>query len=100
MKEEDPSKLAKDFRRIDSINIGTPGHWWSSYESKKSFQAPEIDPGKLNLNKPQDFLIFLKALGNGENRSLNFLEKIPPKRMEELKKIHAQFEIHFGLLRR
>jgi len=98
MTEEDRNERDKDFHRINSINIGTPGHWWGSYEQKNSKETPEIDPGKLNLNKAEDFLLFLDAVSHGETKSLNFLKKIPEVRKEELKKMHSQFEGFFFLL--
>ena len=98
MTEEDRNERDKDFHRINSVNIGTPGHWWGSYEQKKSKETPEIDPGKLNLNKAEDFLLFLNAVSNGHIKALNFLKKIPQERKEELKKIHSQFEGFFSLL--
>lgn len=98
MSEEDKNERDKDFRRIDSINLGTPGHWWNNYDQENSGQNQEIDPNKLNLNDTQDFLLFLKALTSGEQKAIVFLQKIPKDRLEELKKIHSQLEGFFPLL--
>lgn len=100
MSEEKEDKVERDndFRRIDSINLGTPGHWWNNYDQKNSDQTQEIDPSKLNLNEAQDFLLFLKALNSGEQKAIAFLQKIPKDRLEELKKIHSQLEGFFPLL--
>jgi hypothetical protein len=98
MSEENKSERDKDFRRIDSVNIGTSGHWWNNYDQKNSDQAQEIEPSKLNLNETQDFLLFLKALTTGEKKAVDFLRKIPKDRLEELKKIHSQLEGFFPVL--
>lgn len=93
------SERDKDFRRINSINLGTPGHWWNDYSSQEnSAQTQEIEPSKLNLNTAEDFLKFLNALNRGEQKSFVFLHKIPQERKDELKRIHAQFAGFFALL--
>lgn len=96
--KEDKSERDKDFRRIDSINLGTPGHWWNSYDQPKSQVEQEIDPSKLNLNEVQDFLLFLEALTRGEKKAIDFLRKIPQERLEELKKRYSHLEAFFSVL--
>jgi len=92
------SERDKDFRRINSINLGTPGHWWSDYEQRNINETSQIDPGKLNLNQTADFLLFLRAIANGEQKSISFLKKIPKQRKAELKTLHSQLEGFFFLL--
>lgn len=96
---ENKSERDKDFRRIDSINLGTPGHWWNNYDDlEKPKKVQEIEPSKLKLNETQDFLLFLEALTRGEQKAVAFLQKIPKDRMEELKRIHAHLEGFFSVL--
>ncbi len=83
------SERDKDLRRIHSINTGTPGHEWFNREMDSLKETQEIDPSKLNLENAKDFLIFLRALGEGEEKSLNFLSKIPKERIQNLKQKYA-----------
>jgi len=83
------NNLDKDLRRIYSINRGTPGHEWFNREMDSLKETQEIDPSKLNLENAKDFLIFLRALGEGEEKSLNFLSKIPKERIQNLKQKYA-----------
>lgn len=92
------SERDKDLRRIRSINVGTPGHKWFNREVASPKEIQEIDPSKLNLNVAEDFLEFLNALNQGEQKSLTFLEKIPQERKDELKQIHTQFSGFFAIL--
>lgn len=95
---EEERKREEDIRRINSINIGTPGHWWGDYKKEKSKVEPEVDPGKFNLNDPRDFLLFLEALGKGDQKALDFLKEIPKDRIAELKKLHSHLEGFFTAL--
>lgn len=82
------SKEEDDRKRDASIHFSTPGHWWSGYGERNRSQDVEIDPGTLNLNDIQDFLKFLAAINRGEKKSINFLSRMPAKRISQLKATH------------
>lgn len=79
-----------EYRRIDSIHAGTPGHWWSAHYHETSNEEVEIDPSRLNLEDVQDFLKLLQALTAGQEAALNFVERIPDWRKTELREMHAE----------
>lgn len=82
-----PSKEDDARKRDDSINIATPGHWWSGYRNEQP-KVIELNPGNLNLNDVQDFLKFLGALNRGEQKAHTFLSRMPQRRIDQLKSIH------------
>jgi len=100
MNIEDRRKWNDDLRRIRAINDGTPGHEWMSrgLNDKNNQHNYEIDPSKLNLNEPEDFLQFLQALLREEVRARGFLSKIPATRLDQLKQRYAHLNNFFFLL--
>lgn len=90
--------LRKHLRRDESINKATPGHRWFPSESPQSVAALEINPSKLNLDNVQDFLKFLNALADGEEKSLAFLSKISQERIQFLKQKHSHLSSFFPVL--
>lgn len=49
----------------------------------------ELDPSRLDLDQVGDFLKFLAALSANQKKSKDFLQRIPPERIQALKQKHA-----------
>jgi gas vesicle GvpC-like protein len=86
----------KAFKRIDSISHSVYG--FNFERTANSSKSVEINPNRLNLNDVREFLKFLAALNNREQKSLQFLADMSRKRIDQLKEKHKQLGAQLFIL--
>lgn len=98
-KQNQDHSLADDEKRINSINKTILGHERFEFGTDRApSKIEQSDPSKLNLDKIEDFLKFLSLLLDRQQAAMNFLERMPDQRKQELKTRYAHLGEQLRLL--
>lgn len=79
------SPRSKEERRDDSRSMD----YRMRLVRRETPQAKEFDPYSGSMENRNHFAEFLNAVLAGQQKSINFLKRMPESRKEELKRIHA-----------